>query len=165
MFGLDGMQHDVKTGQLPAGGICTGPSPGAGIVDPPCRGGIERAPNDADTRAHSNTPVEIDDVARFHADAAVGGRASDIVLGWSSMNVDTAAEGIPVVTFPSAQPHDAGHNWIVSPGVGFHNFAGGFPAFEHHSLAGSSSDLFGDDVPSQRSPIASPAASQSELRG
>ncbi len=100
--------------------------------------------NDDDPSSGPNSVVEIDDVAGFHADAAVADRAADVALFRGAVDVDVAAEGVLVLGLGAAEPEDAGDDGVATGGVRWEDFAGGFAAFEDGAGGFPVADFLGD---------------------
>src|SRR5664279_5209335 len=58
--------------------------------------------------------VKIDDVARTHPNTSVTGWTPNVPLFRCPVNVNGPAVGVGILRLPSAQPKNAGHNWVAA---------------------------------------------------
>ena len=114
------------------------------------QGAAEAGGHDFHFRTDGHGVEKADDVARFHADAAIAGRPADAVFLGGAVNVDAASEGAGVLRFESAEMQDAGDDGIATGRVGTQDFAGPALPVEDGSHRGIATDFRRDLQHSER---------------
>src|SRR4030095_16930655 len=107
-------------------------------------GNTKRSRNDFDHGTVSDSVVELNDVARTHADAAVAGGAAHLSLLRRPVNVDRPIVGAPVLSLESTQTEDPSNDRIAAWRVNGHNLARRLAILELHSDRRTPSDLLCD---------------------
>src|SRR5205823_8164698 len=78
--------------------------------------------NNLDNRSECKLIIKSSDVARFHADAAVAGGTTDVLLLRSALDVNAATKGMRVLGFRSRQPTAARNHGIATGSIWRENF-------------------------------------------
>jgi len=83
-------------------------------------------------------------IDRAHPDASEAGRTSEQIFLRGSMDIDPAAEGIPVSLFRALQPENACHDRITARGIGLEYLTGGHARPEDGTERLAHTDLHAD---------------------
>ena len=125
---------------------------------------FERFIHDRDFRTPTDDVIELDDVARTHADATVARRPANVSFLWCAVNVDEAAVGIRVLRFSSAQPKNSRDDGITTGRIRRQNFTRAAAVLKNRSTRRGAADLFRDFHFAQRRAAAARRITEGKLR-
>src|SRR4030095_499110 len=124
----------------------------------------ERGVNDRYCRTHADDIVQLNDIARAHADTSIARRHPDKPFFRCPVNVDIPTECISVLRFASSQPKNAGDDGIATGRIWPYDFARSDPILEHGARRRIIADLFRDLELAQRRAAAPQVIAQPKLR-
>jgi len=101
--------------------------------------------------ADRQLPIELGDIRRFHPNAAVAGRPSNVLFLGGSMDVNAPIVGVRVSRLQSAQPDDPSNDWIPARRIGRQNFTGEPAVMENRADWSVITNFFSNLEHSQRS--------------
>src|SRR5205823_7058406 len=102
---------------------------------------LERCIDNRDLCAATDGVVELDDVARTHANATVARWFADVSLLGCTVNVNVAPIGVRVLRFQTPQPEDPRYDRIASRCIGRKDFTRRFSVFKNFSARSRTTDF------------------------